>query len=157
MLSGNCSPAQQLACRQRGKAAAIMRMLSPLPAELRRGVAFDNGTEFTRYSRRHTLGIRTYFCEVRSPWQKGGVENAIGRLRRFWPRRTSLKQMRASELPAVLQAYHNAPRPCLGYRTPAEVFAAAALCLKCESTESMLAGSVTVVGDYGSGFRIAPE
>ena len=56
-------------------------------AELRRSVAFDNGTEFARHSRLHTLGIRIYFCEVRSPWQKGGVENAIGRLRRFLPRR----------------------------------------------------------------------
>ena len=117
-------------------AAAMARMLSPLPPELRRSVAFDNGTEFARHRRLHKLGIRTYFCEVRSPWQKGGVENAIGRLRRFLPRRTNLKQMRASELTAVLQAYNNTPRQCLGYRTPAAVFADAALHLKCESTES---------------------
>ena len=134
-----------LACRLPGKAAppiaaAIARMLSPLPPELRRSVAFDNGTEFARHSRLHKLGIRTYFCEVRSPWQKGGVENAIGRLRRFLPRRTNLKQIRAAELTAVLQAYNNTPRQCLGYRTPAEVFADAALHLKCEFT-----------------FRLAPE
>ena len=58
-----------LACRRRGKAAAITGMLSPLPAELRRSVAFDNGTEFARHSRLYALGIRTYFCDVRSPWQ----------------------------------------------------------------------------------------
>ena len=120
--------------------AALLRMLSPLPAELRRSVTFDHGTEFARHYRLHTRGIRTYFCEVGSPWQKGGVENAIGRLRRFLPRRTNLKQIKAAQLTATIQAYNNTPRQCLNYRTPTEVFAAAALHLKCEST-----------------FRLAPE
>ena len=89
--------------------AALLRMLSPLPPELRRSVTFDNGTEFARHYRRHAKGIQTYFCDVSSPWQKGGVENVIGRLRRFLPRRTILKQIRASELDVAIQAYHNTP------------------------------------------------
>ncbi len=55
------------------------RILSSLPPELCRSVTFDNGTEIARRYRRHTLGIRTYFCDVRSQWQKVGIENAIGR------------------------------------------------------------------------------
>lgn len=121
-------------------AAAMVRLLAPLPAEWRRSVAFDNGTEFARHRRLHALGIRTYCCDVKSPWQKGGVENAIGRLRRFLPRRTDLKQLKASEWAGVIRAYNNTPRQCLGYRTPAEIFANAALRLHCEPA-----------------FRLAPE
>ena len=57
-----------------------------------------------------------------------------GFCRAVFTKGAGLKQMRASELAAVLQAYHNMPRQRLGYRTPAEVFAAAALHLKCESS-----------------------
>ena len=49
------------------------RILSSLPPELRRSADFDNGTEFARHYRLHARGIRTYFCNVRSPWQKRGV------------------------------------------------------------------------------------
>ena len=47
-------------------------------AEWRHSVDFDNGTEFARQQHLYAAGIRAYFCEVKSPWQKGGVENAIG-------------------------------------------------------------------------------
>ena len=57
-----------------------------------------------------------------------------GFCRAVFTKGSGLKQMRASELTAVLQAYHNTPRQRLGYRTPAAVFADAALHLKCEST-----------------------
>ena len=68
-------------------------LLAPFPAEWRRTVAFDNGTEFARHYQLHELGVETFFCDVRSPWQKGGVENRIGRLRRFLPRRTDLSAL----------------------------------------------------------------
>ena len=47
---------------------------------LRRTVTFDNGTEFAQHYQLHALGMETFFCDTHSPWQKGGVENAIGRL-----------------------------------------------------------------------------
>ncbi|MYC34711.1 MAG: hypothetical protein F4X64_16230 [Chloroflexi bacterium] len=53
----------------------------------RKSVTFDNGAEFARHYRLHELGMETFFCDTRSPWQKGGVENAIGRLRRGLPPR----------------------------------------------------------------------
>ena len=61
----------------------MVRMLSPLPPELRRSVTFGNGMKFARRYRRYARGIRTYFCDVRSQWQKVGIENASGR--RFLP------------------------------------------------------------------------
>ena len=68
-------------------ADTIARLLAPLPPEWRQTITFDNGTEFARHYRLHALGIQTFFCDTRSPWQKGGVENAIGRLRRPLPRK----------------------------------------------------------------------
>ena len=58
-----------------------------LPPEWRQTVTFDNGTEFARHHQLHALGIQTFFCDTHSPWQKGGVENAIGRMRRTLPRK----------------------------------------------------------------------
>ena len=61
----------------------MSQVLGQMPPEWRRTVTFDNGTEFALHYWLHELGIETFFCDTHSPWQKGGVENAIGRLRRF--------------------------------------------------------------------------
>ncbi len=114
-------------------AEAMERMLAPLPAEWRRTMTFDNGTEFAKHYRLHELGMETFFCDVRSPWQKGGVENAIGRLRRSLPRKTDLGALSDEEFERLFLVYNNTPRKCLGFRTPAEVFLSQALHLKCES------------------------
>ena len=128
-----------LALRQPGKtadttAASLWQLLAPLPPAWRQTIAFDNGTEFARHFHLHPLGIQTFFCDTHSPWQKGGVENAIGRLRRPLPRTTQLGVLSEAEFTATIQLYNNTPRRCLGYRTPAEVFRDQVLHLKCEST-----------------------
>src|SRR3546814_895369 len=60
-------------------ADALVGMLKAMPAELRRSITFDNGTEFNRYQRiASQLGLHAYFCDPRAPWPKGGVDK-IGR------------------------------------------------------------------------------
>ena len=115
-------------------AATLERLLGALPPAWRQTLTFDNGTEFARHYRLHALGIQTFFCDTHSPWQKGGVENAIGRLRRPLPRSTNLGSLSEEAFTAALQLYNNTPRKCLGYRTPAEVFHDQMLHFKCEST-----------------------
>ena len=128
-----------LAVRPPGKAAdpiagAMTRLLESLPPQLRRTVTFDNGTEFARHYQLHDLGIQTFFCDTHSPWQKGGVENAIGRMRRTLPRKTDLAELSEEEFTQRLQAYNNTPRKCLGYYMPAESLLNQVLHLKCESS-----------------------
>ena len=128
-----------LAARSPSKAAApiagaLTRLLTPLPAPWRQTVTFDNGTEFARHHQLHAHGIQTFFCEPHAPWQKGGIENAIGRLRRTLPRKTDLATLTPARFTQLVQAYNNTPRKCLGYQTPAEVFWDQPLHLKCEST-----------------------
>ena len=105
-----------------------------LPPALRRSATFDNGSEFVRHHRLHDLGVETFFCDPHSPWQKGGVENAIGRLRRRLHRNTDLNALSAAALHAVIRAANNTPRKCLDYQTPAEVLHNQLLHLQADST-----------------------
>ena len=115
-------------------AETIARVLGPLPPAFRQTVTFDNGTEFARHHELHDLGIETFFCDTYSPWQKGGVENAIGRLRRFLPRKMNLAEVPEERFTEVALAYNNTPRKCLGYRSSAEIFKTRVLHFKCEFT-----------------------
>ena len=110
------------------------RAAGPFPAPLAPYGGLCNGTEFARHYQLHELGVQTFFCNVRSPWQKGGVENRIGRLRRFLPRRTDLSTLPDLRLAQLAEADNNTPRRCLGYLTPAEIYSNQVLHLKCEST-----------------------
>lgn len=117
-----------------GVAKAIHSLLAPLPKNLRQSITFDNGTEFAQHHvLRKSLGIKTYFCDPYKPWQKGGVENAIGRLRRRLPRKTDLASVSSKQLQQLAALYNHTPRKCLGWQTPAEVFSKL-LHFKCEST-----------------------
>ena len=128
-----------LVCRPKGKAAApiadqLVRWLTPLPEALRTTISFDNGGEFAKHQRLHRIGTQTYFCDTHSPWQKGGIENAIGRLRQYLPRKTNLDTLTAQQIADAASAYNNTPRKCLDFRTPAEAFQSHLLHFKCEST-----------------------
>jgi IS30 family transposase len=114
-------------------ARRLLKLFSSMPPKLRKTVTFDNGTEFARHHILHRLAIRTFFCDPHSPWQKGGIENAIGRMRRFIPRKTDLATLSTKRFRALVSAYNNTPRKCLDFSTPAEAFSKL-LHFKCEST-----------------------
>ncbi len=84
-------------------------------------VTFDRGFKFLAY---RMLPAPAYFCNPQSPWQKGAVENANGRLRRHLPLDSAPEQRSAGPLSPLAHQLNSTPRKCLGYRTPAEVFAA---------------------------------
>jgi IS30 family transposase len=117
-----------LAHRQPNKAAdpvarQLLRQFTALPSQLRRSMTFDNGTEFAYHHRlTRKLGMATYFCDPHAPWQKGGIENAIGRMRRRLPRKTDLATISPRQLDRLVAAYNRTPRKCLGVKTPAQVF-----------------------------------
>jgi len=86
-------------------------------------MTFDNGTEFSKhYLLTRRFGIATWFCDTHSPWQKGGIENAIGRMRRLLPKNTDLDGLPTHGLANVMQSQNNTPRKCLAFKTPNEVF-----------------------------------
>lgn len=136
-----------LLAKQNSKAAqptvdTLKRWLEPLPPPLRRSLTQDNGSEFFFHHQLNPLGIKTYFCDPHSPWQKGGVENMNGRIRRYITLKTKPESFTNDDLQGLADHLNNTPRKCLGFKTPAEVWCAQLkpLHFECEST-----------------FRLAPE
>ena len=83
-----------------GVARHLVKLFGAMPPPLRQTVTFDNGTEFARHRALHNLAIATFFCRPYAPWQKGGVENAIGRMRRFYSPQDRSRDPLNSPLPS---------------------------------------------------------
>ena len=93
-----------------------------MPTDLRQTVTLDRGFEFMGYpALDRGLSVTSYFCDPRSPWQKGAVENVNGRLRCYLPSDVPAERLIAESLQALADRFNATPRRCLGYRTPAEV------------------------------------
>jgi len=100
----------------------LTQWFSRLPPSLRLSLTQDNGPEFSKHLQlAAAIGLKTYFCDPHSPWQKGSIENMNGRLRRQLPRKTSLDTLSQADLAALESHHNNMPRKCLGFRTPAEL------------------------------------
>ena len=113
---------------------ALSKKLTPVPKQIRQTMTFDNGTEFARHQNlQKKLGIHTYFCHPHKPWQKGGVENINGRIRRFMPLKTKPHHINQKKIQQLQDIINSTPRKCLGFRTPLEVFNKL-LHFECEST-----------------------
>ena len=102
---------------------AIADAMSDLPVTLIRSITWDQGIEMARHSDiTADLGAPIYFCDSRSPWQRGSNENANGLLRQYFPNSTALNAYTAEHLRAVEHEINNRPRHILGDRSPAELF-----------------------------------
>jgi IS30 family transposase len=100
---------------------AITQAMSSLPEQLRRSLTWDQGAEMSQHAQLAIdSGLKVYFCDPRSPWQRGTNENTNGLLRQYFPKGTDLSIHRPSELHAVALALNTRPRKTLSWRTPAE-------------------------------------
>lgn len=105
---------------------AVIRQLKNYPPSFRSTMALDNGPENTEHERIPTaLGTQTFFCEPYHSWEKGTVENTIGLIRRFFPKRTDFARVNYYEVKRVELLLNNRPRKCLNYATPQEVLSGA--------------------------------
>jgi transposase, IS30 family len=103
--------------------AVITRLLEKLPLKARRSITLDNGGEFAAHTTLTTaLGMQSFFCDPYASWQKGGVENDNGRLRRDLPRKTNILALSQEDFNETIQNYNTTPRKCLGWLTPLEAF-----------------------------------
>lgn len=69
------------------------------------------------------IGARSWYCDPNSPWQIGATEKITKRIRRYLPGDTDLTQVNQAQLTALAHNFNATPRRCLGFNTPAEVFA----------------------------------
>ena len=101
--------------------AAIARTILTLPEQLRRSLTWDQGAEMAQHARlKIDTGVQVYFCDPRSPWQRGTNENTNGLLRQYFPKGTDLSAHGPEEIAAVAAALNTRPRKALGWKTPAE-------------------------------------
>jgi len=101
----------------------INRRLARYPQAVRRSITYDNGSENTEHEQvNKVLGTRSYFCAPYRSWEKGTVENTIGLVRRFIPKKMDLAKLTKEDIRFVERRLNNRPRKCLGFQTPAEVF-----------------------------------
>jgi IS30 family transposase len=100
---------------------ALSRSIATLPGQLRRSLTWDQGLEMAEH-RRFSVdsGLEVYFCDPRSPWQRGSSENTNGLLRQYFPKGRSLAGVSQARLDEVAARLNGRPRQTLGWMTPAE-------------------------------------
>ena len=125
--------------------AVMMAVLKRLTSSMRGSITFDKPHQqasgsipartgvsrprrdptFARHSLlRGLLSATTYFCDAYASWQKGGIENANGRTRRWLPRTADLDAMTEVDIQEIAMTLNMTPRKCLGFRSPVEAFLA---------------------------------
>jgi transposase, IS30 family len=106
---------------------AAVKSLKVLPAKARKSITYDNGLENVMHE--HTnraLKTKSFFCNPYHSWEKGSVENVIGIIRRFYPKKTDWKKISQWDLNKVARYINNKPMKLLDFKTPYQVFVALA-------------------------------
>ena len=100
---------------------ALAKTVMRLPANLRRSLTWDQGPEMADHvSFTIDTGLAVYFCDPRSPWQRGSNENTNGLLRQYFPKGRSLAGVTQDELDRVAHQLNGRPRQTLGWRSPTQ-------------------------------------
>jgi IS30 family transposase len=101
--------------------AKLAKHVRKLPSELRRSLTWDRGREMADH-KSFTLAtqVQVYFCDPRSPWQRGSNENTNGLLRQYFPKGTDLSQFSQAYLNKIALRLNQRPRETLGFQTPAD-------------------------------------
>ena len=101
--------------------SALSKQVRKLPLELRRSLTWDRGKEMADH-KNFTIAtnVQVYFCDPRSPWQRGSNENTNGLLRQYFPKGTDLSGYSQAYLNKIALRLNQRPRKTLGFETPAD-------------------------------------
>jgi IS30 family transposase len=101
--------------------AALTAKVQTLPAALKRSLTWDQGKEMAEHAQFTVdTGVQVYFCDPRSPWQRGSNENTNGLLRQYFPKGKSMAGYTQAHLDTVADQLNGRPRQTLGWKTPSQ-------------------------------------
>jgi IS30 family transposase len=104
---------------------ALAQRIRRLPAELRRSLTWDRGSEMAAHKQfAIAADLKVYFCDPRSPWQRGSNENTNGLLRQYFPKGMDLSHVTQAELNRVAGLLNERPRETLKWLSPWEALRA---------------------------------
>lgn len=107
-------------------ADALAAKITELPEQLRRSITWDHGKEMARHADfTVATGVPVYFCDPRSPWQRGSNENTNGLLRQYLPKKTDLHTITSEQLDDIAAELNERPRQTLDFQSPSEALTAA--------------------------------
>jgi IS30 family transposase len=105
-------------------ADALAAKITTLPAALARTLTWDQGHEMAQHARfTEATGVEVYFCDPRSPWQRGSNENTNGLLRQYLPRTLDFRTLTQADFDAIADRLNGRPRQTLGFKTPSQALA----------------------------------
>ena len=105
----------------RRRCDALAQTIKTLPKQLARSLTWDQGNEMSLHAKFTVdTGVAVYFCDPKSPWQRGSNENTNGLLRQYLPRTLDFRTLSQDDLDAIAAELNGRPRQTLGFKTPSE-------------------------------------
>jgi IS30 family transposase len=105
-------------------ADALAAKITTLPAALTRTLTWDQGHEMAAHAKfTEATGVEVYFCDPKSPWQRGSNENTNGLLRQYLPRSLDFRTLTQPDFDAIADKLNGRPRQTLGFKTPSQALA----------------------------------
>ena len=123
-------------CSAQSALASFSQAFSRLPQAMRQTFTYDCGTEMAKHKELEAqTGVKVYFCDPHSPWQRPTNENTNGLIRQYLPKGTDLSGYSQEDLDKISESLNTRPRAILGYKTPRAVFEAEIVASQCAALQ----------------------